>query len=83
MLGGRDPSVVVSQRPGTRRVSMEVPLAEFVIVREHGARRGLTVVKYMRAATAYALAVEGVPEEQREWLGHFGVWTPPQGEGPP
>lgn len=74
---GRDAATIVSEQPGRRRVSMEMPMGEFVIVREHARRRDLTVVKFMRAATAYALAAEGVPPEQREWLGHFGVWSPP------
>ncbi|RPJ77433.1 MAG: hypothetical protein EHM24_00010 [Acidobacteria bacterium] len=75
VLGG-DPSTIVSQLPGRRRVSMEVPLGEFVILRDHAKRRDLTVVRFMRAATAYALMMEGVPPEQREWLGHYGIWAP-------
>jgi len=74
---GRVPALIVAEQPGRRRVSMEMPLGEFVIVRDHASRRGLTVVRYLRGATAYALAAEGVPPDQLEWLGHFGVWSPP------
>jgi hypothetical protein len=75
---GRDPSQIVSATPDQRMVSLNVPLAEYVIVRAHAQRRGLSVPKFFRGATAYALGVEGVPPEQREWLGHYGIWTPPE-----
>lgn len=74
---GADVATIMSQRPGSKQVSMFVPMAEFALLRGMARSRGdLSATAYIRSATATALIGDGVPPEVLPWMGKYGLWTP-------
>jgi hypothetical protein len=72
----RDVASIMSARPRHRELSFEMPVSEFAVVSALARRRKLTATSYMRAATAYAVTADGVPDEAVPWLRKYGVWLP-------